>query len=108
MTKIKDFLNQKLINFKKFIDEQFESLKLKGINIEDSKIDKMKNELIEFENNINHFVIQMDFLVNYEIDECIKVYLLKFDIDVSMIKEHIDYDKLSRYIEMFIEIIKDK
>ena len=108
MTKIKDFLNQKLINFKKFIDEQFETLKTKNINIEDSKILKMKKELEEFENNINHFVIQMDFLVNYEIDECIKVYLLKFDIDVSMIKEYIDYDKLSRYIEMFIEIIKDK
>ena len=61
MSKIKDFLNQKLVNFKLFIDQQFEILKTKSIEIEEIKINNIRKDLAEFENNLTQFVQQMSF-----------------------------------------------
>ena len=62
MSKLKDFLNLKLANFKVFIDQQFEILKTKGMEIEESKINNIRKDLLEFENNLSQFVQQMNYL----------------------------------------------
>ena len=74
MSKIKDFLNQKLVNFKLFIDQQFEILKTKSIEIEEIKINNIRKDLAEFENNLTQFVQQMSFLEGREIDDCVKIF----------------------------------
>lgn len=106
MSKLKDFLNQKISNFKLFVDQQLETLKMRGVEIEENKIKNLKNDFAEFENNLNHFVQNMSYLEGREIDDCVKIFLLKYDIDIEIIKPHIDYDKLSRYIAMFLDVIR--
>ena len=106
MSKLKDFLNLKLANFKVFIDQQFEILKTKGMEIEESKINNIRKDLLEFENNLSQFVQQMNYLEGREIDDCVKLFLLKYEIDINQIKQFIDYEKLKKYIEMFLEVIK--
>ena len=106
MSKIKEFLSQKISNFKVFIDQQFELLKTKGIKIEEIKKTNIKNELSEFENNLCQFVQNMSYLEGREIDDCVKIFLLKYDIDVNLIKPHIDYVKLERYVIMFLDVIR--
>lgn len=107
MTKIIDFLNQKIVNFKKFIEEQIEKIKVGGVELEERKIINIRNDLNEFENNVNNFVICVSNLQNCKIDDCVKLFLLRYDIDINIIKNLIDYEKLSKYIEMFIDIIKN-
>lgn len=48
----------------------------------------------------------MSYLEGREIDDCVKIFLMKYDIDISIIKPHIDYDKLVRYIAMFLDVIR--
>ena len=106
MSKLKEFISQKLVNFKLFIDEQFSKLKEKGIEIEENKITNIKNDLSTFENNLSEFVQYMSYLEGREIDDCVKIFLMKYDIDINLIKPHIDYQKLERYIAMFLDVIK--
>ena len=106
MSKIKDFLNQKISNFKVFIDQQFETLKNNKIEIDETKILNIKKDLTEFENNISLFVQHMSYLEGREIDDCVKIFLMKYDIDINLIKPHIDYVKLQQYIAMFLDVIR--
>ncbi|MEL4382928.1 hypothetical protein, partial [Shewanella algae] len=78
MSKIKDFLNQKISNFKLFIEKQFETLKTKGVELEETKINELKKDINEFENNLPHFVQHMSILTGREIDDCVKLFLLKY------------------------------
>jgi hypothetical protein len=104
MSKIKDFLSAKLSNFKVFIDQQFTNLKTNGVDIGDSKITNIKNDIEAFEADLNQFVMYLSYLEGREIDDSVKIFLLKYDIDIEAIKPHIDYVKLKRYIELFMEI----
>jgi hypothetical protein len=106
MSKLKEFLGQKIGNFKVFIDQQFEKLKINGVDIEESKKTNIKNDLNEFENNISHFVQHMSYLEGREMDDCVKIFLMKYEIDINLIKPHIDYEKLERYLAMFLDVIK--
>lgn len=105
MSNLKEFLNKKIVNFTKFIDEQFELLKKNGVDIQESKIINIKKDLKEFENNLSHFVQHMSYLEGRDIDDCVKIFLLKYDIDVVQIKPVIDYTKLQQYIAMFLDVI---
>lgn len=107
MSNIKDFLKQKISNFKKFIDVQLDVLKTKGVEISESKIINFKQDLKSFEDDINRFAQNVSYLEGREIDESVKIFLLKYDIDVNIIIPHIDYEKLKKYIECFIEVLKN-
>lgn len=106
MSKLKDFLSQKLHNFKLFLDTQIE-LVLKETDIPEDKFINMKKDIENFEQNLNLFVQQMNFLQGKEIEECVKIFLQRYDIDINKIKTLIDYSKLQKYIEMFLEVIKN-
>lgn len=107
MAKIKDFLNEKLSNFEKFLINQIEILNNEGIQIEETKITCLKKELELLKNNTVVFVQQISFLEDKETDDAVKLFLLKYDIDINIIKPYIDYNKLKKYIEMFVDIIKN-
>lgn len=106
MSKLKDFLSQKLHNFKLFLDTQIEIV-LKETDISEDKFINMKKDVENFEQNLNLFVQQMNFLQGKEIDDCVKIFLQRYDIDIDKIKTLIDYPKLRKYIEMFLEVIKN-
>ncbi len=104
--KIKDFLSQKISNFKTFIDQQFETLKFNGLEIPETNIMKIRKDFENFENDTNNFAKQISFLVGQDIDDCVKIFLMKYEIDIKQIKDIIDYEKLKKYISMFIDILK--
>ena len=106
MSKLKDFLSQKLHNFKIFLDTQIEIV-LRETDISEDKFINMKKDVENFEENLNLFVQQMNFLQGKEIDDCVKIFLQRYDIDIDKIKTLIDYPKLKKYIEMFLEVIKN-
>lgn len=106
MTKIKEFLRSKLINFRLFINDQLLIVKENGIEIDMQNVLVLMNELDFYSNNLEQFITVISVLNNKTIDDSIKLFLLKYNIDINLIKEHIDYDKLKRYIEMFIDIVK--
>lgn len=107
MSKLKDFLSQKLHNFKLFLDEQIEIVKKEYAEIPEEKYVNMKKDIENFEQNLNLFIQQMNFLQGKEIDECVKIFLQRYEIDIEKIKTLIDYPKLKKYIEMFLEVIKN-
>lgn len=99
--KISDFVKEKLINFETFLMEQFNKT-----NISPEISSKLLKELNEYKNDVNKFIQAIVTLSNYDIDNAIKLFLLNYNIDINEIKKDIDYDKLKRYLEMFIEIVK--
>ena len=107
MTKIKDFLAQKIVNFKNFIDIQFDNLAICGLSIDESKISAIRNDFKVFESDINSFAQQINILKDMNIDDCVKLFLKKYDINIDTIKDNIDYDKLKKSIEMFINVLKN-
>jgi len=110
MTKIKDFLKTKLINFKKFIQQQFEDISMRNLTLEKpiviNNYPKLIKELDFFSENIDSFISSLCVLNIDDVDQSIKIFLLNYEINIDDIKEHIDYDKLKRYIEMFFDVIK--
>jgi septum formation inhibitor MinC len=104
---LKDFLNEKLTNFERFINDQLVILDKEGIVIEEIKISALRKELELLKNNTVIFVQQISFLEDKETDDAVKLFLLKYDIDIAIIKPYIDYSKLKKYIEMFIDIIRN-
>lgn len=99
--KISDFLKEKLENFNIFINNQLVLVSLPNINKE-----KLLNEIAYYKQNINIFIPSIIKLANYDIDNAIKLFLLQFDIKIEDIKDKIDYDKLKKYLEMFIDVVK--
>lgn len=100
--KVKEFLSEKLKNFVQFIDKE-----LKKVNISKEQKDKIRSDLNAYIKKLDIFTTCMYQLSNYgSIDKAIEVFLQNYEIDISKIKDDIDYDKLYRYIAMFIKIIE--
>ena len=110
MTKIKDFLKTKLINFKKFIQQQFDDISMRNLILEKpiviNNYNKLLKELDFFSENIDSFISSLCVLNIDDVDQSIKIFLLNYEINIDDIKDYIDYGKLKRYIEMFFDVIK--
>lgn len=100
--KISDFLKEKLNNFKIFALEQMEKAE-----IPKDKCDKLIEDLEIFQDDINSFIKSVVNLAKLDIDTAINIFLLNYDININDIKDKIDYDKLRKYIECFIDIVKN-
>jgi hypothetical protein len=106
MSKIKEFLTQKIANFKLFIAEQFEILKLNKVEIKEENITLLLKDLEHFEKDVNSFVQKMSYLQNRNIDDSIKAFLIIYDISIDQIREFINYKKLKQYICMFLDVME--
>jgi hypothetical protein len=106
MAKIKDFLKTKLMNFKLFILDQINILQIKRVDINEEGINKLVKELDFYIDNLDKFITCISLLNTKDIDGSICLFLSQYSIDVHSISDHIDYDKLKRYIECFIDTIK--
>ena len=110
MTKIKDFLKTKLINFKKFIQQQFDDISMRNLILEKpiviNNYNKLLKELDFFSEIIDSFISSLCVLNIDDVDQSIKIFLLNYEINIDDIKDYIDYGKLKRYIEMFFDVIK--
>jgi len=106
MTKIKDFIKSKLHNFKKFLLEQIDCLNKNNIQYNRDGIKKLLDELDFYTDNLEQFIAQISTL-NKNTDDNIKLFLLNYSVNVDDLKYHIDYDKLKRYIDCFIDCIKN-
>lgn len=104
--KIKEFLSEKLNNFKTFINNEFMKLTPNFKLLFCDKVDALNKDLNFYTINIDVFISTISALNYSNPHECVKVFLSQYNIDVSIIKDKIDYDKLIRYIEMFNEVIK--
>ena len=100
--KIIDFLKAKLENFKKFINNQLEL-----VDIPQENKDRLSVEITFYKQNITVFIPSIVKLANYDIDKAIKLFLLQYDINIDDIKEDIDYEKLKKYLTMFIDVVKN-
>lgn len=100
--KISDFLKQKLYNFKNFLIEQTEK-----VQIDETKKNKLLQEIAVYENDINLFIKSIVNMAKLNIDTAISIFLLNYDINIDEIRDKIDYNKLKRYIECFIDIVKN-
>jgi hypothetical protein len=100
--KISEFLIKKLDNFEQFIIEQ-----LKDLQIPESNKDKLLCEITYYKQHINIFIPSIIKIAKYDIDNAVKFFLSTFDIAIEDIKDLIDYDKLKKYIEMFIDVVKN-
>ena len=100
--KIIDFLKAKLENFKKFINNQLEL-----VDIPQENKDHLSVEITFYKQNITVFIPSIVKLANYDIDKAIKLFLLQYDINIDDIKEDIDYEKLKKYLTMFIDVVKN-
>lgn len=105
MTKIKDFMISKLNNFRDFLNDQFKACIDNGVIIPNPQI--INDEINYYINNLNEFINIMTLMSKSNIDDSVKIFLLKYNIQLSDIINHIDYNKLRRYLEMFIEVIKN-
>lgn len=105
MIKIKDFIKTKLENFKKFLLEQIDILDKKIILYNKDGINTLIKELDYYIENLDKFISSIS-LLNKNTDDNIKLYLSQYSIDINDIKDHIDYEKLKRYIECFLDCIK--
>lgn len=104
--KIKDFLCEKLNNFKVFINSELS--KISGDTpITNDHIEALNKELNFFISNIDIFISTISVINSNNTDETIKIFLNKYNIDIDDIKKHIDYKKLCRYIEMFKDVLKN-
>jgi len=105
MTKIKEFLKEKLHNFKIFISDQMYIVRDNDL-IKNDKDIVLVNALDYYYQNIESFIGVISLLNPNNIDESIKGFLSNYEINIDEIKHLIEYDKLKRYIEMFIDLIK--
>jgi hypothetical protein len=99
--KRKDFISNKLINFKKFIGEQ-----LNKIDIVETDEAKMVADLEKYSNDVNVFITAIIELSKYKLDKAVELFLSNYNIDINEIKNDIDYDKLCKYLNMFIDVLK--
>lgn len=100
--KVKDFLKEKIDNFKKFISEELDK-----INISDVKKDALITSLDKYSGDLNDFTQHILLLVKFEsIDIAVKHFLLHYEINIEDIVDKIDYIKLKKYLEMFIDLVK--
>lgn len=100
--KVKEFLKEKLEHFKVFIKEQLELSQ-----IDDKKKDALITSLTEYSNDLNVFTQNILLLVKFDsIDLAVKHFLLSYDIEIDDVKDKVDYDKLTRYLKMFIDLVK--
>lgn len=100
--KVKEFLTEKLNNFEHFIEDE-----MKKINIDESKKDELINSLKQYSSDLNLFTQSIMLLVKFKnIDQAVSIFLLNYDINIDDIKDNIDYNKLCRYLEMFLEMVK--
>jgi hypothetical protein len=102
--KIKDFVEQKLKNFKIFIGEELEKTKVEEEN---------KKELIAslelYSKDVTVFMQAMVQMSKYKnnIDLAVSLFLANYKIKIEDIKESIDYDKLKNYLNMFIDVVTE-
>lgn len=104
----KQFITEKLTNFKKFLSDEF----IKLLNSEEHAGVFNSGHVKTFHDEINFLINNVDVFISLfssinvkDTDECIKVFLLKYNINIDDIRDGIDYNKLKRYIEMFNEVI---
>lgn len=104
---IKQFLSKKLNNFHKFLVGELAKVTNKSDIITDQHIETFEKEITFMTANIEVFMSLFQTIKMNDIDECIKMFLLKYNINIEDIINDIDYDKLKRYIEMFNEVINN-
>jgi hypothetical protein len=104
MVKIKEFVEKKLINFKKFISEELEKV---NVDAEDKK--EFISALDSYSKDTTIFMQAMVYLSRYkdDLNIAVSMFLLKYNIKIEEIKDNIDYDKLKKYLNMFIEIVTE-
>lgn len=105
MIKVKDFVETKLVNFENFMNEQIEDVIKSGHELNKEKIELLKKDFKEFRSDTTNFIQYMSVFNEKNVDDAVGIFLIKYDIDIEKVKPFIDYNKLKRYIEMFIEVI---
>lgn len=99
MSNKRDFINAKLSNFKKFIND----------HIPDAN-SKFKNDLlmlcsVSVEDFTSYIIIKVKpFKTN--IEEYISKMSSEYNVDISKYQKE-DVNKLKRYLEMFLDIVED-
>lgn len=100
--KVREFLKEKIGNFKIFITEE-----LNKISISDVQKEALVSSLDKYSSDLNNFTQHILLLVKFEsIDIAVKHFLLSYEINIDDIIDKIDYNKLKKYLEMFIDLVK--
>lgn len=74
--------------------------------VTDEHLYALNKEMDFYISNLNVFISVISALNYPNPHDSVKVFLLKYNIDVNEIRDYIDYDKLIRYIEMFNDVVK--
>ena len=98
--KIKEFIIEKLENFKKFIKEELEK-----VTIAEKDKEMLIKDLQTYSDDVNSFTQAIIQLSKYEIDKAVAIFLLNYNIILEDIIDKIEYNKLKRYLQMFINIV---
>lgn len=100
--KIKDFLQEKINNFKIFIEGE-----MKKVDVDDNSKAELREALTVYSKDLNTFAQSILLLVQFDsLDDAVKYFLLNYNIKIEEIQEDIDYEKLKRYLECFLELVK--
>lgn len=105
--KIKDFLIQKLNNFKLFMNDELNKVIVNNNHVTPMHIDALNKQLDFYIENINVFISFASMIDNKDTDFTIKMFLDKHGFNIDEFKDDIDYDRLKRYINMFNDVIKN-
>ena len=105
--KLKDFLLEKLNNFKIFTNTELDRLSGIHDSINLDNITKFNNQIDFFLSNIDLFIEFVKRMDKQNIDVTIKNFLSNYDIDIDKYKIDIDYDKIKIYILCFMEVVQN-
>lgn len=111
MTTKKDldnFLISKLHNFKLFMNNELNNIIASGSDkVTFEHIDALNKQVDFFIDNVNLFISFVNIMKNENDYECIKNFLIKYELNIDDFINIIDYNKLKRYIECFKETVNN-
>lgn len=99
--KIKELIQQKLDNFCKFIIEE-----ISKTNLPQEKINEFYKEIVIYTSDLNVFIQLLISISGFDNETAVKLYLSNHGVEYDNIKDKINNEKLLKYIEMFINIVK--
>lgn len=94
------------MNFYVFIDEELRKLVIKGLISDDIhlKIEEDLHLIMHCDNILNSSLSELPF----DIDEAIRIFMMRYQVDIDEIHNEINYSKLVRFIELFRKLLIKK
>jgi hypothetical protein len=102
MVKLNDFIKEKVNNFRNFVKEEMNKTEIPELFKQ-----RVGADLDYFCTDNSVFITAVVQLAKFENPEdAIKHFMDNYSINIDEFKDKIDYEKLYRYIKMFIDIVK--